>query len=138
MCRILKRNIGGKSQVALHMKVMSNSHQNTSRKIDVPHSCGPEVARRYSSRHLKRFMQGFIFFIFFYLYLWLYIDLKLIYHGAGIITNFPAFYKGWPFFLQFLSYPGGPVEYLSTFLSQLFYYSWAGALAFYHHYLFCS
>jgi hypothetical protein len=64
----------------------------------------------------------------FYIYLRLYIDLKLIYHGAGIITNFPVFYKGWSFLLPFLSYPGGPVEYLSAFLSQLFYYSWAGAL----------
>jgi len=51
-----------------------------------------------------------------------------MYHGAGIITNFPVFYKGWTFFLPFLSYPGGPVEYLSAFLSQLFYYSWVGAL----------
>ncbi|MCP4257110.1 MAG: hypothetical protein GY774_06240 [Planctomycetes bacterium] len=45
-----------------------------------------------------------------------------------MITNFPVFYKGLTFFLPFLSYPGGPVEYLSAFLSQLFYYSWAGAL----------
>jgi hypothetical protein len=51
-----------------------------------------------------------------------------MYHGAGIITNFPVFYKGWAFFLPFLSYPGGPLEYLSAFLSQFFYYSWAGAL----------
>jgi hypothetical protein len=50
-----------------------------------------------------------------------------MYHGAGIITNFPSFYKGWAFFRTFLSYPGGPLEYLSAFLSQLFYYSWAGA-----------
>ena len=73
-------------------------------------------------------LQSFLFFTFFYLYLWLYVDLRLIYHGAGIITNFPVFYKGWTFFLPFLSYPGGPVEYLSAFLSQLFYYSWVGAL----------
>jgi hypothetical protein len=81
-----------------------------------------------SSRSLGRLLQGILFFIPFYLYLWLYVDLRLIYHGAGIITNFPVFYKGWSFFLPFLSYPGGPVEYLSAFLSQLFYYSWAGAL----------
>jgi hypothetical protein len=56
------------------------------------------------------------------------VDLRLIYHGAGIITNFPVFYKGWSFFLPFLSYPGGPLEYLSAFLSQFYYYSWAGAL----------
>jgi hypothetical protein len=81
-----------------------------------------------SSRNLGWLIQDILFFIPFYLYLWLYVDLRLIYHGAGIITNFPVFYKGWSFFLPFLSYPGGPVEYLSAFLSQLFYYSWAGAL----------
>jgi len=72
--------------------------------------------------------RGLIFFALFYLYLWLGVDLRLMYHGAGIITNFPVFYKGWAFFVTFLSYPGGPLEYLSAFLSQLFYYSWAGAL----------
>lgn len=79
-------------------------------------------------RSLKWLLQDFLFFILFYLYLWLYVDLRLIYHGAGIITNFPVFYKGRAFFLPFLSYPGGPIEYLSAFLSQLFYFSWAGAL----------
>jgi hypothetical protein len=107
---------------------MSNSHQKSSYKIAASQSCEPETARRYLSQHLKWFLQSFIFFSFFYLYLWFYIDLKLIYHGAGVITNFPVFYKDWPFFLQFLSYPGGPVEYLSAFLSQLFFYSWVGAL----------
>jgi hypothetical protein len=73
-------------------------------------------------------IQDLIFFTLFYLYLWLYVDMRLIYHGAGVITNFPSFYKGWAFFQTFLPYPGGPVEYLSAFLSQLFYYSWVGAL----------
>jgi hypothetical protein len=81
-----------------------------------------------SSQSLKWLLQSFLFFIFFYLYLWLYVDLRLMFHGAGIITNFPVFYKGRAFFMPFLSYPGGPVEYLSAFLSQFFYYSWAGAL----------
>ena len=107
---------------------MSNSHQKSSAKITALQPLEPEKTKKYSSRHLKWLLQSFIFFLFFYLYLWLYIDLKLIYHGAGVITNFPVFYKDWPFFLQFLSYPSGPVEYLSAFLSQLFYYSWAGAL----------
>jgi len=62
------------------------------------------------------------------LYLWLYVDPRLIYHGAGVITNFPVFYKGWSYFLPFLSYPSGPAEYLSAFLSQLFYIAWAGAI----------
>jgi len=51
-----------------------------------------------------------------------------MYYGAGVITNFPVFYKGWAFFRTFLSYPGGPLEYTGAFLSQLLYYSWAGAL----------
>jgi len=72
--------------------------------------------------------RGLIFFVLFYLYLWLGVDLRLMYHGAGVITNFPDFYKGWAFFRTFLSYPGGPLEYTGAFLSQLFYYSWAGAL----------
>jgi hypothetical protein len=78
-------------------------------------------------KHTGGAVQCLIFFALFYLYLWLYVDLRLIYHGAGIITNFPTFYKGWAFFQTFIPYPGGPLEYLCAFLSQLFYYSWAGA-----------
>ncbi|MHC4203255.1 MAG: DUF6057 family protein [Planctomycetota bacterium] len=81
-----------------------------------------------SSQNLKYLLQYFLFFALFYLYLWLYVDLRLIYHGAGVITNFPVYYKGRAFFLPFLSYPGGAVEYLSALLSQFFYYSWVGAL----------
>jgi len=73
-------------------------------------------------------LQSLLFFILFYLYLWLHVDLRFIYHGAGVITNFPVFYRGWTFFLPFLSYPGGVLEYVSAFLSQLFHYSWIGAL----------
>jgi len=84
--------------------------------------------RKLSSQNLGGASRSFIFFALFYLYLWLCVDLRLMYYGAGVITNFPAFYKGWAFFLTFLSYPGGPLEYTGAFLSQLFYYSWAGAL----------
>ncbi len=52
-----------------------------------------------------------LFFALYYLYLWLVVDLRLIYHGGGIILNFPVFYRGWEFFQGFLSYPGGPVDY---------------------------
>ncbi len=65
--------------------------------------------------------------VLFYLYLWQVVDLRLIAHGAGIITNFPVFYTGWSYFEQFLRYPGGIVEYGGSFLSQLFYVGWAGA-----------
>jgi hypothetical protein len=107
---------------------MSNSHPKSSGQIAATQSCASETTKKNSSRHLTWLLQSFIFFTLFYLYLWLYIDPKLIYHGAGIITNFPAFYKTWSFFPPFLSYPGGPMDYLSAFLSQLFYYSWVGAL----------
>ena len=107
---------------------MPKSHSKSSGHIAVSQPCETEAIKRYSSRRLEWLLQSFIFFILFYLYLRLYVDLRLIYHGAGIITNFPVFYKSWSFFLPFLSYPGGLVEYLSAFLSQLFYYSWTGAM----------
>ena len=74
------------------------------------------------------FIRSLIFFIGFFLYLLLIVDLRLIYHGAGEITNFPSFFKGWAFFREFVSHPGGLVEYVSVFLSQFFYIGWAGAL----------
>jgi len=68
-----------------------------------------------------------VFFGLFYLYLWKVVKPHLIYHGGGEITNFPVFYKGWAFFNEVVPHPGGPVKYLSDFLSQLLYYCWAGA-----------
>ena len=86
------------------------------------------LLRKFSNWDLAGPIRSFIFFVLFYLYLWLYVDLRLIYSGGGVITNFPVFFKGWAFFQTFTSYPGGPVEYLSAFLSQFFYIGWAGAL----------
>jgi len=86
------------------------------------------LPRKFSGRDFAGPIRSFIFFVLFYLYLWLYVDLRLIYSGGGVITNFPVFFKGWAFFKTFTSYPGGPVEYLSAFLSQFFYIGWAGAL----------
>ncbi len=68
-----------------------------------------------------------VFFIAFYLYVALEIEPHLLYHGAGLIDNFPVFYRGWDFFAGFATYPGGILEYVSAFLSQLFYHTWAGA-----------
>jgi hypothetical protein len=85
--------------------------------------------RKLSNQSLGRAARTLLFFILFYLYLWLeVVDLRLIYHGGGMITNFPVFYRGWTFFRPFLSYPGGPVEYVCAFLSQLLYIGWAGAI----------
>ena len=84
--------------------------------------------RKLSGRNLAGPARNLAFFILYYLYLWLKVDMRLIYHGGGMITNFPVFYRGWAFFQEFIVYPGGLVEYLSAFLSQFLYYSWAGAL----------
>ncbi len=67
------------------------------------------------------------FFFAYYLYFAFEIEPHLLYHGAGLIDNFPVFYWGWDFFAGFTAYPGGVFEYLCALLSQLFYYSWAGA-----------
>lgn len=73
-------------------------------------------------------IRSLLFFILFYLYLQLYVDLRLIYYSGGIVTNFPAFFRGWAFFREFTSYPGGPAEYAAAFLAQFFYVGWAGPL----------
>jgi len=85
------------------------------------------LSRKSPDQNLGKLIQSLIFFVLFYLYILLKIEPRLIYHGGGVITNFPVFYRSWSFFLQFTSYPGGPLEYLCAFLSQLLYYSWAGA-----------
>lgn len=67
------------------------------------------------------------FFAVFFVYIWFAVDTRMIYHGGGIITNFPMFFRGWEFLNGFIYRPGGITEYLSAFLSQFFYYSWSGA-----------
>ena len=84
--------------------------------------------RKSSSQNLGRSVRSLLFFILFYFYVWLEVDTRLIYHGGGAITNLPAFFRGWAFLQEFISYPGGPLEYLSAFLSQFFYIGWVGAL----------
>ena len=84
--------------------------------------------RKLSSQSSAELIRNIIFFIAFYLYLWLVVETRLIYHGGGIIASFPIFFRGWAFFCEFLSYPGGLVEYISAFLSQFLYIGWAGAI----------
>ncbi|MHC4370738.1 MAG: DUF6057 family protein [Planctomycetota bacterium] len=73
-------------------------------------------------------LHSYIFFVLFYLYFWLFVDPRFLYSGGGIVSNFPVFFRGWEFLRDFLSRPGGPLEYLAALLSQLFYIGWAGAL----------
>ena len=84
--------------------------------------------RKLSSQNRAGPIRDLAFFVLFYLYLWLSVDTCLIYHSNKTIINFPIFFRGWAFFKEFTSYPGGLVEYLCAFLSQFLYYSWAGAL----------
>jgi hypothetical protein len=88
----------------------------------------PGSLRKLLSQDIGRTSRSLIFFILFCLYLWFVVDLRFLYSGGGIATNFPVYFNGWAFFQGFLAHPGGPLEYLAALLSQLFYISWAGAL----------
>ena len=81
-----------------------------------------------NGRRIGERAQEAIVFTLIFLWLWLAVGLHLLFHGAGVITNFPSFYTTWGFFLDHTAYPGGPTEYLSAFLSQLFYIPWLGAM----------
>ncbi|MBN1505274.1 MAG: hypothetical protein JW955_00425 [Sedimentisphaerales bacterium] len=83
-----------------------------------------DVGRSISGHTVRELL----FFTLFYLYVWLVIEPHLIFHGSDRITNFPSFYTTWRFFASHLSWPGGLIEYLSAFLSQLFFLSWLGAI----------
>jgi len=84
--------------------------------------------RRLSGKVFGGAALSLLFFLLYYLYLWLVVDLRLIYHGGGVVTNFPVFYTGWGFFRESVSWPGGLVGYISAFFAQFFYIGWAGTL----------
>lgn len=88
---------------------------------------GHDAHPKASFWHAFRPGQDVIFFALFTLYFVYEIDVSLLYHGAGLIGNFPTFYMDWDFLARFLAYPGGLVEGASAFLAQLFYHAWAGA-----------
>jgi hypothetical protein len=75
-----------------------------------------------------------VFFVLFFLYVWQYLDPRLLYYAdrvsprPGYLMSFPVFSMDMGFFRDFLSYPGGLSEYASAFLSQYYYFSFAGAL----------
>jgi hypothetical protein len=61
--------------------------------------------------------------------LWLGVDVGLIYHGGGVIPDFPVFYWGWDFARESLAQPGGAADYLSSLLMQSLFLPWFGALS---------
>jgi hypothetical protein len=78
---------------------------------------------------IRQVPHNLIFFALGLLYLWLVVEPRLIYQCFGIILpDAPIFLTGWSFFENSLCLPGGPVMYVSGFLSQGYYYSWLGAL----------
>ncbi len=87
----------------------------------------PTFVSRWLRSRLGDATRTVLFFALCYLYLWLIVKPCLIY-SCGTITNFPIFYRGWAFFQESMSRPGGLLRYASALLSQLFYYSWAGAI----------
>lgn len=80
-----------------------------------------------ASRRARFFpLRQALFFVLCYLYVWLHVNPRLMYFWPR--PTFPAFLWNRAFFAEFLGYPGGLVEYASAFLSQLYHYSWLGAL----------
>jgi len=72
-------------------------------------------------------ISSIIFKIIFFAFSWLYI----LFAVNPAITYFlqqPAFFLSKNYLYGHLAYPGGLIEYLSTFLSQFFYFPWIGAL----------
>ena len=71
-----------------------------------------------------------LFFLLFYLYVWLVVDPRLIHHSLGVATRYCpfSFHTGWVFLREHLARPGGVVEYVSRFLTQLYCIGWVGAL----------
>ena len=69
-----------------------------------------------------------VFFCLLFAYLWRIVDVRLIYYAAGMVSDFPVFFRGEAFFRPFLFYPGGLAEYVGAFLAQWFAFSWGGAL----------
>jgi len=89
----------------------------------------PSVQKASNSRSGRNLpVVSVVFFTVFYLFLWLCIEPKLIYHYFELSRKSPIFKTGWLFLQDCMSYPGGPGEYIASFLTQLCYFSWLGAL----------
>ena len=73
-------------------------------------------------------VRGLIIFTDLYLLESWVVEPHLLYHRFGVNMPYPVFYAGWDFMKSSLAHPGGAVEYAGAFLSQWYYYSWAGAV----------
>jgi hypothetical protein len=84
--------------------------------------------KKTSWRNLQIPVGSVIFFVCAYIYVLMIIEPRLIYHSFGNFITYPAFSLDWEFLRSSLSHPGGIVEYAGGFLSQLYFFSWLGAL----------
>lgn len=73
-------------------------------------------------------MSSVLFFGLLFLWIRLGVNPALIYHGYWITERFPLLSWDIAFFGEFLTYPGGPVAYVSALLCQFYYFPWVGAL----------
>lgn len=94
------------------------------KKIKTKRSPKKKICRR--NRVLL--LDSIIFFACTYLYVLLFIEPRLIFHSFGTFTAYPTFSVDWGFFKNSISYQGGIIEYVGGFISQLYYFSWLGAL----------
>ena len=88
-------------------------------------------AATQGKRLYEQFTRGPAFpalvFLSVFVYLWLYLEPAFLYSFMPY-RQFPYFSTGMGFFKSFLPYQGGLVAYASAFLSQLYHWSWLGAL----------
>jgi hypothetical protein len=86
------------------------------------------IQSKYKRQRIFLPAHSAVFFGLYYLFVYLCVEPTLFYHGHIFKLKFPVFFVDVSFIKSFLVRPSGFVECLSAFLSQFYYYSWAGAL----------
>lgn len=83
--------------------------------------------KEFVLRHLT-VLEAAVFFAVYYLFVLLIIEPELIYHSYGRILYYYPFVMDSRFLYDSLTAVGGPVNYLTGFFNQCFYFSWIGSL----------
>jgi hypothetical protein len=83
--------------------------------------------KEFLLRHLTE-IEATVFFAAYYLSVLLIIKPELIYYASGRVIYYYPFTMDSRFLYDSLTAVGGPVNYLASFFSQCFYFSWIGAL----------
>jgi len=86
-------------------------------------------ARHSLRRATRAFLPPALLLALFFLFLWLRVDARLIYHChvLSLSVRFPAFLRYPVRLAEYAGRPGGLVEFVATWLSQLYYWAWSGA-----------